>query len=250
MTYSGFGPNVLFMRVGIGHGGWIAADGIDLPGPLYVRLRETGGRWRIHELYLDASDSAAPIDGRDLRELPLVRIEAFVNLPDVAPVLAALAGVPSPDLSTLASYFSTSFGNYERQIRDGDWVVASFASQRIPEGTDRAVLEGKGLHTDEDAAEAEARGGVRVQRVKHSSKKWDVRETDREFRLTSGPTGGLTVEFLSDVARAYAAAVARGEQPNKAIAKQTGYELKTAQRWVYTARLRGLMPPGERGKAG
>jgi hypothetical protein len=65
--------------------------------------------------------------------------------------------------------------------------------------------------------------------------------------LLTGPTDGLTDDFLRDVARACAAAVGRGERPNVAISKQVGYPLKTVQRWVFTARQRGIMPPAPRG---
>lgn len=73
---------------------------------------------------------------------------------------------------------------------------------------------------------------------------------DDEFRLERGPSEGLTDDFLGDVARAYAAAVARGERPNVAIAEQVSYPLKTVQRWVYTARQRGIMPRGSKGRPG
>ncbi len=72
---------------------------------------------------------------------------------------------------------------------------------------------------------------------------------EQEFRMTTGPQDGLTDEFLQEVARAYRAATARGERPNVAISKQTGYPLKSVQRWVFTARQRGVMPPGRKGRA-
>jgi hypothetical protein len=76
-------------------------------------------------------------------------------------------------------------------------------------------------------------------------------EPDSAFRLPQGgPTAGLTDEFLRSVARAYIAAVQRGERPNVAMAEQTGYPLKSVQRWVYTARQRGIMPRGSRGRPG
>ncbi|WP_146231841.1 hypothetical protein [Lentzea atacamensis] len=78
-----------------------------------------------------------------------------------------------------------------------------------------------------------------------------VRTADREFRVTEGPTRGLTDEFLRSVKRAYEAAVARGERPNAAISNQLGIPLKTVQRWVYTARQRGIMQPaGRQGASG
>jgi hypothetical protein len=56
-----------------------------------------------------------------------------------------------------------------------------------------------------------------------------------------------TDDFLRDVARAYAAAPARGERPNRAIAEQVSTSLWAVQRWVYTARQRGIMQPGRQG---
>jgi hypothetical protein len=137
---------------------------------------------------------------------------------------------PAPDLSTLASYVGTTF-NYEPNIAQGNWVALSFAAQLS------------------DAAAAEA--GIQVMHVPRQPQQWEgVREVDSEFRLKSGPTEGLTDEFLRDVARAYTAAVARGERPNKEIAKQTKYDVKSAQRWVYLARQRGIMPRGRKGRVG
>jgi hypothetical protein len=93
--------------------------------------------------------------------------------------------------------------------------------------------------------------GPRVERLRSG---WqDARDSkeEAEFRLPSGsPPNGLTDVFLQDVAKAYAAAVARRERPNVALAKQTGAPVKTVQRWVYTARQRGFMPRGSRGRPG
>jgi hypothetical protein len=91
----------------------------------------------------------------------------------------------------------------------------------------------------------------RVERVERG---WqDARDSkeEAEFRLPfGGPPNGLTEEFLQDVAKAYAAAVARRERPNVALARQTGSPVKSVQRWVYTARQRGIMPRGSRGRPG
>jgi hypothetical protein len=70
---------------------------------------------------------------------------------------------------------------------------------------------------------------------------------ERDYVLGDGPIDGITDDFLRDVARAYASAVARGEPSNKAISHQTGWPIKSVQRWVYTARQRGIMPRGQRG---
>ena len=242
------------MRISIGNGGWVGVDGLDLPGPLYVRVRAVDGRLRIVELYIDASDGADAIDARDLRELPLSQVEAFINA--FAEDVTMRADLISPDLSTLASYYATAFGRTAQQVAEGNWVVSSFAAQQVRAfGADRAVLRGDQLLTEDDATAALAAdpGLGRVMWVARAerAKGWrGVRSSEREFRMTAGPVDGLTDAFLHDLARAYRAAVARGERPNVAIAEQTRYPVKSVQRWVYTARQRGVMPRGQKGKTG
>jgi hypothetical protein len=217
------------MRASFGYGGWVAIDDLGLPGPLYVRVREAeDGRLTVREFYLDASRAESPIGQRDLREFPLSALEAFVNANRHLVKPGPPQGEPGPDLSTLASHFDTMYLN----IDPGDWVALSFASQ-MPE-------------------RMKAAGARPIRKIKPKSvDRWRVVEDDREFRLNgASPQKGLTDEFLRDVARAYSAAVQRGERPNRAIAEQTGYPLKTAQRWVYTARDRKIMPRGRKGRAG
>jgi hypothetical protein len=219
------------MRASFGNAGWVGVDGLGLPGPLYVRVRQDGtGRLRVRELYLDASaNEDAPITSNDLRQLPLSRVEALINA--YSDAVLGRAHFVGPDLSTLATYYATSFANYERQIKERNWAVLNFADQLDPQVVDRLP---------------------EFERVQPKTREWrDVRSADLDFRLpSSGPTNGLTDEFLQDIARAYAAAVARGERPNVAMARQTGYPLKSVQRWVYTARQRGIMPRGSRGRPG
>jgi hypothetical protein len=65
---------------------------------------------------------------------------------------------------------------------------------------------------------------------------------------------GLTVvsyEFLQRVAQAYTALVAQGERaPAPRLAEQSGATVHAVRKWIFTARKRGIMPPGRRGKAG
>jgi hypothetical protein len=220
------------MRASFGQGGWVAVDDTNLPGPLYVRFREDAGRLRISELYLDASRGQNLIDARDIRGLSIGQIEAAIN--NMEEYVRYSLEHPAPDLSVLASYFGMTFVHVDEPLGEGNWVAGCFASQLLPPGVKRGATE----------------SGHPVMRVPHASRRWKFRETDESFRLTAGPTEGLTDEFLRDVTRAYAAAVLRGERPNVAISEQTGYPLKTAQRWVYTARMRGFMPRGRRGAVG
>jgi hypothetical protein len=225
--------NLLAVRVSIGNGGWVTLDDLDLPGPLYIRLGGTDdtGRLRITEFYLDASaNRETPILDSDLRDLPLSAIETAINT-ELADHVRKRINLPAPDLATLASYYDTSFGNYQRQIADRNWVVISFASQFSAEQREHAGLP-------------------KIAHALRRDRKSFIREVDSEYQLSAPPAHGLTDEFLQQVARAYTAAMMRGERPNVAIARQLGYPLKTVQRWVYTARQRGIMPRGNKGKAG
>ena len=151
---------------------------------------------------------------------------------ELAKAVRAGLDLPSPDLSTLASYFRTRFMNEQRHIDDLEWVPISFISQYT-----RKAIEERGL--------------PKVPRMpKRERELIGVREVDDDFGLDAGPVDGLTDDFLGNVARAYVAAVARGERPNVAISEQTGYPLKSVQRWVYTARQRGIMPRGSKGRPG
>lgn len=74
---------------------------------------------------------------------------------------------------------------------------------------------------------------------------------DTSTRLTAeSPKAGLTDDFLTEVATAYRAAIARDERPNKALSEQSGYPIRTVERWVYLARKKGVLPPTKPGSVG
>jgi hypothetical protein len=73
------------------------------------------------------------------------------------------------------------------------------------------------------------------------------RRATQRFRL-SAPAGGLSTDFLRDVARAYTDAVAAGERPNIALSEQSGVPKRTVEGWVYLARKGGLLPATNRGE--
>ncbi|WP_328449101.1 hypothetical protein [Amycolatopsis sp. NBC_00438] len=237
-------------RVRIGNGGWLLIDAANLPGPLYLRLQDRNGRLCVAEFYLDAQEGA-PITPQDLASIPVARIESAANAFWSDKIRDSI-GRPAPDLSTLATYFDLGLGNaapVARQIRYGNWVVQSLATQKyVPAGEVRTTLK-----IDDDLSVELATVDRRT-----TSQKWSqIRASDRQFRLTpdQGPTEGLTDEFLALIKRAYDAARARGERPNASIREQLGGDtrgisLKTVQRWVFTARQRGIMlPPSRKGAA-
>jgi hypothetical protein len=191
------------------------------------------GRLRPAELYIDAGSAQRQVEAGDLRNLPLPLIEAVVN--EHGARLRFGIGSPSPDLSTLASYYGSGFSSVWPQVSEGNWVVASFASQFLEDGV---------------KSETDPGTGARIMRVPKARREDDEVDVEQEFRLEHGPAEGLTDDFLRDVARAYRAALARGERPNKSIADHAGESVRTVQRWVYTARQRKIMPPGKKGSAG
>jgi hypothetical protein len=215
------------MRAAWGYGGWVGIDDLGLPGLLYVRVAKSpDGRLRIGELYLDASASEAGVRQQDLRALPLAGIEAFLNEDENAAEILINIDEPGPDLSTLASYFRTRIVNMPEDAGEATWVAQSLVAQ----------------------LDSRWRPGY-VRRVRRQS--WAFKAPavtqDREFRLSrNAAEGGLTDDFLRDVSRAYAAAVMRGERPNKSLGTQTGHVPATAAKWVYTARRRGIMPPASK----
>lgn len=85
-----------------------------------------------------------------------------------------------------------------------------------------------------------------------------MQEIERRSRLSSAnpdaerltpPRGRLTDEFLTRVAQSYSEHAKRTHKPNKNIADEIGVPVGTVRRWVVEARRRGLLPPGERGRA-
>jgi len=144
----------------------------------------------------------------DLRELPLTGIEAAVD-PDK---LASNVDTVAPDLSILAAFFATTFGTQAKH-----WVAESFRAQADP-----------------------SRGAKRPHRK-------SLRAPRRPRRLQR-PDGAITTEYLEHVSAAYTQAVLEGDSPAKALAEQAGVPIRTVHRWVYLARLRGVMQPGRPGR--
>lgn len=212
-------------------GGWLRVDNA-APGDLYVRVSaDEAGRLRIRELYLDAD---APLTGDVLRGLPMHEIEGLANLS--ADDIARDMDLPGGDrMRVLASRLGAQYGRRRGQTWAQraleDWVCASWLAS-----FDAGVRE---------------QWGVPDMRPPGKRKRAPGRSDESGYRLTAGPTGRtLDHDFLTNLARAYGAALARGERPNVAIARDSGYPRRTVESWVLRARQRGYLPPARKGAAG
>jgi hypothetical protein len=208
-----------------GNAGWVrcAVDG----RVLYLRLcPDARGRWVVREMVLDASEGDA-ITPRAMVKLPLASIESFVNtdtptrdyLRDHVDTGSPVGGPASggSNVAVLVSHFATTFGPKTDPARN--WAAA--------------------------AQESTMPGAQRVRKQRPPRRV----PPDTSYRL-SAPTAGLTPEFLGNVGRAYAAAVARGEAPNKTLASDAMVPIRSIERWVYLARKSGIMPPARKGSRG
>ena len=214
------------MQLSGGNAGWWRLEAEeDLPGPLYLRLTLVDGQPRVTELYLDGGGQ--PVTAGALRSIPLAALEQSTSGHEASKSSDTIG----PDLSTLASYFSTAFGS---QVYAGRHCESCSAPLR---GSQDVAL------TDWVAMSWLAQNAL-VTEVPAPAKKAKPRRQAQPLprpRLHA-PTAGLTDEFLRDVARAYRAAVDRRMAPAKTLAELAGVEVKTVNSWCYKARKRGLMP--------
>lgn len=207
------------MQLSYGNAGWVRVDGIGLPGPLYLRLRpdpDGAGRWRVTEVYLDGRDE--PITDRMLSDLDLDGLESIAQMDRTDHErLIRQDRYAGPLLSVLASYYGTTFG---RQAKG--WVADMWRSQ----------FPGSGVRPVRRAREPQ------------------LQAPDDPPPLQAAD-GRVTDDFLREVARAYSAALQRGDRrPAVTLAEQAGVTVHATRKWILTARQRGIMPPGRAGKAG
>ncbi|WP_375481220.1 hypothetical protein [uncultured Jatrophihabitans sp.] len=186
---------------------------------VYLRLvRDSRGQLQVRELFVDGSESG-PITPAVLSDVPLREIQVLLNAQDaqfqdvfdVELGLAAPVGGPATGstLSVLASHFRTRFGSAASK---NNWCAVAQTS----------------LENGDPIAKR---------------KTGPAKDRPVDYVLPAPPgADGLSDEFLGRVARAHAAAVARGEAPNQAIAKQIATSHHTVARWVQEARRRGVMP--------
>ncbi|MCW2736099.1 hypothetical protein [Nocardioides sp.] len=202
------------MRASEGNGGWVEVedDDLGLPGRTYVRLSDVDGIDRVTEIYIDGRGEA--IQPGAIRRFPLAVLEQWLSTWSSK----ARRGVAGPDLSRLASHFGTTWG--DRQATIHNWVALSWFAQY-------------------------PKSDIRQPRMGDRSRNAAPTELVLPPLRLQAPEAGLTDGFLSDVGKAYDAAIARGLPPAVTIADLAGVTKKTAQSWIYKARKRGLMLPAK-----
>lgn len=200
-----------------GNGGWMRVVSDEHPMTYAKFARNDYGRWVVVELYV-VSDADAPIRRPDMRDLPLADLEAFANGVEASRYMEIRSVIPGPDLRRAASHFATTFGSQAKH-----WIADSWRAQYPQSGIKQAPM-GKEPKSNE-------------------------RRRGKIPRLETPPEG-LTDDFLRQVAEAYEIAVNRSEHPAPAIATVAGVSVSAVRKWVYTARKRGLMGPGQQGRVG
>lgn len=219
LTVTLVADRVALVRITVGDGGWVRVDDPSRrrPGATHVRFGRSGprDRWRPIEVYVFGGGE--PVTGAALREVPLAAIEAQVaSNPSLLEQLNQRADRPAVPPGVLSD----------------PRVMALVAERYGTPSTEQRLAELSLPIVDRDGQGAD--------------------DNRPRPRLGMPPDDRLTDDFLRDVARAYADAVRAGRHPGPALAEEIGgVSVRTVQRWIYTARKRGVMPsPGRRGVVG
>ncbi|MGW5742894.1 hypothetical protein [Amycolatopsis sp. NPDC003861] len=229
------------MRIGYGNGGWVRVDGIGLPGQVYARFAQgTDRRWRITELYVDGEGEPLPLAA--IRQLPIDALEAaMLEGPESVESRSNVAG---PDLHRLAAHYATTWGSGTYSGRHCSSCGGPVRG-RAHEGPEKSLSNWVAESWFAQFAES----GVRQASMPQAPEP-PAAEAD-DFPVLDPPQGSrITDDFLVRIRSAYALCLRRGLPPAPTIAELTAVSPRTVHKWVYTARARGIMPPGQRGRAG
>ena len=174
-----------------------------------------------------------------LRQLRLDLLEAAVLQYDN---MATRSQIPGPDLHRLAAHYATTWG---KSAYDGQHCEVCGGPIK---GVRGRILALRNWVAESWFAQLPA-SGIRQLPTPREPRALDAEL--EELPAIEPPAGHrMTDGFLHTVARAYALAALKGLAPAPAIAEKAGVSRRAVHKWVYTARKRGIMPPGTRGRVG
>lgn len=227
------------MELNYGKGGWVRVDDPDMPGPVFLRYRSDSGRPVLTEFYLDGG--GREISTGLLRTLDLAGFTAW-GMRGQGDWLESSLRQAGPDLSRLASHFTTSYGSATYAGRHcGECNAPLRRTEASPLG-EQALTDWVALSYFSQFPKSS------IPQPKHNDapKHQGVTRAPDPVK----PPDGLTDEFLRTVADNYAWAVRLRERPAPMIAAQTGYSVRTVHAWVRKARARGILAPTTKGRVG
>lgn len=197
----------------IGMGGWVQANFPKIDGTIYLLFTKSlNGRLRVSEVH--ATNWKTPL-AEVLRAIPLGRIEAFANSPEVS-------GVIRERIAEFGSAVDESFSDlWERVIPP---TREEFAAENEALGMDMGPGRWFGYLPPRDFST------FSVIEPRKDELKLDV-PTDRKKPNT----------FYAEVAATFSRAASASKRPALLLADANGVPVSTIHRWVKEARRRGLL---------
>jgi hypothetical protein len=254
----------------MGNGGWVRYDSPERSS-VYLRFAELDGRLRPVELYWPSGEDQ-PLGSRAMRDLPLGRLEAWVNDPETARYVRTHIDIPGPPMRTVISYYNVRFGESSlTEPRYRNWAVEMYfdqlghpdvahVEQYAPESA-----RGQLSFTRPEPATAQAAALDATVQVGNPSGSEVFGKATGRFGFGSGPE--LTPRevdpklkvpivrpypdaFYQRVADVYGALAAQHRAVAPIIAEANNVPVSTVHRWVKEARRRGFIGQGVRGRTG
>ncbi|MGW1799148.1 hypothetical protein ACWCQN_25060 [Streptomyces sp. NPDC001984] len=203
-------------------GGWARVKNAAGDTTVYMRFTSAGeGTAQRLNVHTAVMDSVSPISAHVWRTVPFETVERLAN--DPRGYLTGKIGDRNPPREALLS-------DAESEPLDLEALERHF-------GTVEEVAE-----HDDPASGLIHRHGVGL---------IDVAGPGEEPPALKRPTEGITDEFLAALALRYRWLVDSGNStPAVRLAEESSTPVATVRRWVWTARKKGLLPPGRPGRAG
>lgn len=224
------------MRIEHGNGGWVRVTSAQQPGPLYLRYA-TDIRPVLTEMYLDADGSE--IAPAFLRSIDLSGLTALIARGN-GERMDSSSRRAGPDMSRLASTFSTTWGSGSYAGRHCEACGGPVKGIQAAPNGERALTDWTALGWF-----AQVRGSGIPQAPRGSK---PSAEPESAAPAPVAPPDGLTDAFLTTVADNYLWAVRQRRRPAPMIAQQTNSSVRTVHAWIRKARARGILPPASQGR--